>query len=242
MNDVRITDSGASIKTGHNGNSHYSFCEFAAPIDPATNTRAFFCCFHPEAVNGHALNQPNVDTVLIGCLLERSTLSLLQVSVANVNVALVLNTFYRADVSGYIETSRTQFGSYLAMILNIFKDCGDAATEANIRLLSDVWRPIVDRFNLVSNAGARGGSNVLGMTLDASDLTADPLFVDPDDAGGAASRDFGLQAGSPAKGVALTFPGSASVSYFDIGAVQRQEAGGGASMLVHPGMAGGMRG
>lgn len=52
--------------------------------------------------------------------------------------------------------------------------------------------------NCFNVSGGVGGTNLLGMAVGATDITTDPLFVDPSAASG--SRNFGLQSGSPAKG------------------------------------------
>ena len=150
---------------------------------------------------------------------------------------LVGNTLYRSANSGLEETGSNTSVVNLLMFNNILKDNGDASTEANIELLSSARRIIVDKDNVFSISGALGGVNALGYTLDSSDLTSDPLFVDPDAAAG--SRNFGLQSTSPAKGISYTFPGSLSVSYRDMGAVQRQEpTGGGLKLAGRGGLAG----
>lgn len=67
-------------------------------------------------------------------------------------------------------------------------------------------------------------------------ITSDPSFTN------IGSLNFGVGANMKAVGFSpLVLPGTATRSYIDIGAAQREEPAGG-GMLVHPGMAGGMRG
>lgn len=69
-----------------------------------------------------------------------------------------------------------------------------------------------------------------------NDQTLDPQFTN------AAAGNFAIGTNLKALGWPGAFPGGNSTGFLDIGAVQRQEAGGGSSMLVHPGMVGGLRG
>lgn len=70
-----------------------------------------------------------------------------------------------------------------------------------------------------------------------NDSTLAPTFTN------AGAGDFSIGTNLKALGWPGVFPGATSTGYLDIGAVQRVEGGGSsASMLVHPGMAGGCRG
>lgn len=112
-------------------------------------------------------------------------------------------------------------GGSMALVGNILLDNGNVATEANVvqTTIDEVFF-VYDRGNVVSNAGSLGGSNTLGFTLDASDITSDPDLVDPDNAS-AANRNYGLNRGSPAKSLQYQFTGNTgTISYVDAGAVQ----------------------
>lgn len=134
------------------------------------------------------------------------------------------STIYRHDNDGIGQgSSLNQFVAVLMILDNIIADNGNASTEANIAL---PYRPgvLIERRNNVSIAGARGGVNTVGdVSLDASDVTGDPQFVDADN-GTPASRDFGLKYTSPARGaLQMAFLGGGGTTYRDLGAVQRRE-------------------
>lgn len=139
------------------------------------------------------------------------------------------NTVYGCGNSG-IEITDIDYS--LFFFNNILKDNGNAAGEYNFEQTSgDASYTGIFGNNIFNISGGLGGGNVSGYTLDSTDLTSDPLFVD------APNGDFRLQAGSPAK--ASGYPGAflgGPTGYLDRGAVQRQEAGG---ILVNPGMSGG---
>lgn len=125
---------------------------------------------------------------------------------------------------------------------NILKDNGDTGTEYNLNLTAGTelsYQALVG-WNCYNIGGARGGGNTNRHTLTATEITTDPLFTN------AAGGDFSLGSSSPCKATAFpgTFLGGTNLGYLDMGAVQRQEAGGGSSgaLMTHPGMSGRMAG
>jgi hypothetical protein len=139
-------------------------------------------------------------------------------------------TVYRQDNTGFTRAN-VEARTMYAFLRNIIKDNGNIASEFNFSLLPNaaagtdgmagytgVW---LEKDNVVSIAGARGGGNTnMTMTLDASTITTDPLFVDPDNVT-PADRDFSLQAASPAL-VPFSFLGSNIEYTIALGAVQNQ--------------------
>lgn len=108
---------------------------------------------------------------------------------------------------------------------SIFSENGNAAGEYNIEYTAGTAESVgIHSHNVFFHSGGGGGANLSGLTANSTELTSDPQFVDP------ANGDFRLGSSSPAK--AAGFPGqflNGPLGYLDIGAVQRQEAGGGAS-------------
>jgi parallel beta helix pectate lyase-like protein len=240
VDDVRMTDAGTNAWVQNSG-----YNAFNSEISGANGTGLsgnqvvflFNCYIHDNA--GDGVNTSSAGThILVGSIVERNSDRNLELSGASTSTVVYGSTIYRSDNSGIEETNATQNSGFVALLQSILKDNGNAGGEANIELQSLTNRIQIVYDNCISIAGGRGGDNVSGYTLDASDITTDPLFVDPDAAAG--SRNFGLQSGSPAKGISYTFPGSLSVSYRDLGAVQSE--GGSGGLRVHPGMTGGMRG
>ena len=129
------------------------------------------------------------------------------------------NTFYGNNTNALI-TADADASAILQN--NIFLDNGDTGTEYNVNWPSgDLANNGYSGYNVYSQAGARGGTNVVNFTLGATDLTSDPLITDE------ANADFTLATTSPAK--ATGYPGAfigGSTSYLDMGAVQRQEGAG----------------
>lgn len=137
---------------------------------------------------------------------------------ANTVIGSVINgnSIYLCGDSGF-EVADTDF-SLSVFSNNIFQDNGNAAGEFNIEVLSSFWP---HSYNLYYHQGGGGGANLSGLTANTTELTSDPLFVD------APNGDFRLNSTSPAK--ATGFPGQflgGPLGYLDMGAVQRQEAGG----------------
>ena len=115
---------------------------------------------------------------------------------------------------------------------NIFSENGNAAGEYNVEWLAGTAELIgFHGWNVFYHSGGGGGANLSGLTVNAqvasSEFTTDPGFTD------AAGGNFAISSTSPAK--ASGYPGvflGGSTGYLDIGAVQRQEAGGGGGQRV----------
>lgn len=174
---------------------------------------------------------------LINCIADYNTTFGVQQTVAG--VFMYINcTIYHNNSHGF--SGSANYGAIAPEIFinNIIKDNGDASNEYNIIAYNTGTLAYYMRDNCVTQVGGRGGTNVrFPADLSSSDITTDPLFVDPDAA--YATRNLGLQSGSPAKGISYSF-GGLTTSYRDMGAVQRQESAAGGGLLVNPGMRGGM--
>lgn len=99
----------------------------------------------------------------------------------------------------------------------IFRSNGDAAGEYNLEHPGTVEAFGSHRNNCFYQGGGSAG-NVLGLTTNATEVTTDPLFTDPD------NRDFTLQAGSPCIGTGTpgTILGATGTGYMDMGPFQVQ--------------------
>lgn len=135
-------------------------------------------------------------------------------------VSLINNTIYGNGDSG-LEV--TDADTVVAIRNNIFSENGNAAGEFNVEWSAGAAENVgFHGYNLFFHSGGGGGANLSGLTTNSTELTTDPVFAN------AAGGDFSLDTTSPAK--ATGFPGtllSGSTGYIDLGAVQRQEAGGG---------------
>lgn len=134
------------------------------------------------------------------------------------------NTVYGNGDSG-LEV--TDADAVVVNINNIFSENGNAAGEYNIEHIAAAAELLgFHGWNVFYHSGGGGGANLSNLTVNAqvasSEFTTDPLFTN------AAGGDFSIGSTSPAK--ATGFPGQflgGSLGYLDVGAVQRQEAGGG---------------
>lgn len=144
---------------------------------------------------------------------------------ANTN-SVMGNIIYASGANGM----RVNDGDYSVMLYNnIFQNNGNAAGEYNVNWAGGNTAETlgIHGYNCFNTAGGGGSSNLSGLTTNATEITTDPLFVD------AANGDFRLQSTSPCKGTG--FPGQflgGPLGYMDMGAVQRQESGGGGLRLA----------
>lgn len=242
IDNVRFTDSGAT-QLGIGNNTALINCEItgtsAGPGSPIESIQHLIDCYVHDntstilvwrAQTGFAAGS----SFCVNTIFERNTGAHVG-GQGNDNAQFFIgSTFYRSDASG-LGRSNTESRCALVLLRTIWKDNGNAASEYNWSLVANPAGTdgfggyvgvLVERDNVISIAGARGGTNTnLMFTLDASDLTSDPLFTDPDNVS-AADRDFSLQAGSPAL-IPFSFPGSDIEYTYAIGAVQNQGESGG---------------
>jgi parallel beta-helix repeat protein len=134
------------------------------------------------------------------------------------------NTIYGCGDSGLAVADADR---RIILTNNIFSENGNAAGEYNVEWVAGAAEYVgFHAWNVFYHSGGGGGANLSGLTVNAqvasSEFTTDPAFTN------AAGGDFSIGSTSPAK--AAGFPGQflgGSLGYLDIGAVQRQEAGGG---------------
>jgi hypothetical protein len=150
---------------------------------------------------------------------------------SSIPLSILYNTI-RANLGHGLTLSGTAASIYARILGNAISDHVTAA-KAGINFasgstaLNDFMKPVLDYNNLYNNT-----SNYTNVSAGAHDTSLDPQFTD------SASNPFNLGIGTnlKAKGWPGSFRGSSSVGYFDMGAVQRQEAGGG--LLTTPSLAG----
>ena len=135
------------------------------------------------------------------------------------------NTVYGCGNSGLEIDDQDQ---NIVLINNIFSENGNAAGEYNVEWVNGTAERVsFHAWNVFYHSGGGGGANLSNLTVNShvssSEFTTDPSFTD------AAGSDFSIGSTSPAKAAGFpgAFLGSSSTGYLDIGAVQRQEAGGG---------------
>lgn len=191
----------------------------------------------------------------------------IHITAANRGAAVLFNTIYSCTGDG-IGTTAAATQESLVIVGNTVDDCDGDGIDIAADL--EVRQGMMLANNLISNNTGFGinwnsataaavvgsGAYVIGNAYynntagDSSDYlgiaytqAVDPAYTN------ASGDDFSIGTGLKAKGWPTggsKFLGgsSATYSYVDPGAAQRQEAGGSstAGMLVHPGMSGGMRG
>lgn len=141
---------------------------------------------------------------------------------ANTNSSVITgNTIYGNGDSG-LEV--TDIDNPVNITNNIFVNNGNAAGEYNVEFVSGSAEIAgVHGWNIFYENGA--GDNLLNLTANATESTADPLLNSP------AAGDFTLQTSSPALDVG--FPGqllgATGQGYRDIGAQEKQQSAGGAA-------------
>lgn len=105
---------------------------------------------------------------------------------------------------------------------------GIYANNSRTAAVNDVLKSLIDYNNLYNNNGAVGGG-YQGLTAGSHDTNLDPQYTN------AAGGDFSVGTNLKAKGFPGAFPSGGGISttgYLDIGAAQRQEAGGGGGMIM----------
>lgn len=135
------------------------------------------------------------------------------------------NTFYNNTDSG-LEV--TDADTVVIMTNNVFHGTG---TPFNVEWVAGAAEFVGYHANNVFYISG-GSNNVTGLTINATESTGNPNFVN------AAGGNFALGSGSSA--AALGFPGailgSATTGYLDAGAAQRQVTGGSSGNNLRPGL------
>lgn len=144
-------------------------------------------------------------------------------------VVIFGNTIYGAGSSGL---ESTDADTKVIMYNNIFQENGNAAGEFNVKWAAGSAETVSAHYNnLYFHSNCQGSATggpacVSGLTVNSTELSSDALFTN------AGSSNFTLQSASPAK--ATGFPGAflgGNTGYLDMGALQRQEAGGSAGVI-----------
>lgn len=135
------------------------------------------------------------------------------------------NTIYGNGNTGLEVTDKE---AQVRMTNNIFSENGNAAGEYNVEWLEGSAELAgYHAYNNFYSSGGGGSGNVSGLTVNATEITTDPLLTNP------ASGDFTLQATSPA--ISIGYPGqllgTTGQGYLDLGPQQRQPSSGGAHVV-----------
>lgn len=159
-------------------------------------------------------------STLVMCIAETCTTG---ISLASNNGNFIVNCTIDNCTTGVSATT-----SYAGAFLNNIISNNTSGASWTTEQKTNHW----DYNNWYGNTG-----DVSNVTKGNNALAVDPQFTN------AAGGDFSIGTNLKAAGFPGAFPGGLSTGYLDVGAVQRQEAAGAAGgLLVHPGMAGGMRG
>jgi hypothetical protein len=236
--DCKFSDAGGANVSGTG--IRLVNCELYGATADAVNggtsgtVSTYGCYIHDVGDDGiqQGSNNPSMQilfTIFDTCL---RGVNLTSASIGTSTVIICNNTFYGCGANGII-TNDTTSGLEAVLFNNIFMNNGDAAGEYNIELLFNPGdEHLLHGYNVFHDGGA--GENLLNLTAGATESTSDPLFAD------AANGNFALGSSSPGKATGFpgAFPGGLSTGYLDIGAVQRQEAGGATakflSSTLHP--------
>ncbi len=184
-------------------------------------------------------------TKVWGCIFARNATAGLNMgtTAGSGTCVIVNNTFDANGTSGCLISDNSGAALQRALILNnIFSNnsayglsINGGTSVADARLIAN--GVVIAGNNFFNNTSGKYNPTTLGIS--ENETTVDPQYTN------AAGGDFSIGANLKATGFPQTFVSgfSATRSYMDPGAAQRQEpAGGGGGLLVHPGMAGGARG
>lgn len=246
--NVKISDAGtagAVIPSGTNG-MRIMMCEIASSsiggdgIQASLSFFAFGNYIHDVAGNGISTNGTSPVFEIINNIIDTCGgrgIYFSSASAASGNIqfmGVIGNTIYGCGNSG-LESGDVD--NAIILLNNIISNNGNAAGEFNIEYPSQATDTVFHGYNVVGPAGSGSGGNLSNFTLNATESSVDPAMTDP------ANADFSI--GSSSSAFATGFPGQflgANLGRMNIGALQNNSAAGGSSMLVHPGMVGGMRG
>lgn len=221
FDNVWCSDSGGRAIDLDAGGSYVIDSEFSGIPEYAIDSDiggcgVFGCYFHDSSVAGHGVTVPNSSASAM--IIAYSIFDTLNVGIfvdGSAKVQIINCSIYGCSGSGILQNSTTAS----ILIANcILMNNGDTASEYNVEAVSGANDVLVMHFNNIFYQGGAGG-NLLNITANATELTTNPLFSD------APNGDFSIISASPAKGTGAPgeFPGSLSIGYPDMGAVQRQE-------------------
>ncbi len=190
------------------------------------------CSFHDNGSN--AITNCGLNCYF--CLFYGNDADAANLGATGVNIAsrFINNTFY-ANTGANVDGIRVPPGNVHLIINNIFSSNGAYGLSYSTSSTGIIPADFVNWNNYYANST----NNIENGALGANDQdNVDPGFTN------AGSGDFSIGTNLKADGFPGLLAGGLSTGYLDIGAVQRQEAasGGGASIMTHPGMQGGMRG
>jgi hypothetical protein len=232
--DCKISDSPTTgISLGASQNAAYiAFCEITGCAGDAiigANNRSISvigCYIHGnggdgiqmDSAAGHYIDNLIVDNSGRGIYLNYSL-----TGPPGFSIFISGNTIANNGNSGL---EATDSSNPVVLVNNIFFDNGNAAGEYNVESAAGTFETYGwHGYNLFYHSvGTPGGpENFSNLVAKSTESTSDPLFTNE------AAGDYTLQSSSPAKATAI----SATTAYRDMGALQRQEAGGGGGVVAH---------
>lgn len=243
--NVKVSDGGAvGLSMGGNG-SRAILCEATGVLTigiggGATDNVYFGCYSHDNGTDGYAYSATTSRGVTAFCIADTNTGRGFHVSGATTSGTSNTNIFYNltAYLNGDSGFRVADADANISLWNSIFAKNGQTAAKYNIEWVAGTGELLSEHgYNCMYSDGTGGSANLLNFTANSTEVTTDPLMTAP------VSGDFSLGSSSPCK--ATGFPGQllgTNLGYMDMGAVQRQESGGAASIMVGAGLTGGMRG
>lgn len=235
FDNVKVSDGGGNgVSANESGisviNSEVSGVTSSGISSGQATTTVYNNYIHDNGVNGIILSATNTTSFVSRNIIDTNAGRGLLLSGASTGVSqniIVGNTIYTNGNSGL---EITDADNTVQMYNNIFMNNGDAANEYNVEQVSGTLELAgIHSYNDFNTAAAGGSGNVFGMTINSTEITTNPSFVD------APNGNFSLGSGSPAKatGYPGTMLGGTNVGYLDMGALQAQAtAGGGTHGLI----------
>jgi len=172
---------------------------------------------HDNTVNGISVTNSNGRLLAVNNIIDSNGGRGIHLNAAPTTAAgqtIIGNTIYGNGDSG-LEVADADF--HVVLINNIFEANGNAAGEYNVEWVAGTAEITGAHSYNVFFLGA-GSNNLLNLTTNSTESTADPEFTDK------ANGNFAISATGSAK--ATGYPGvflGGSTGYMDMGSVQRQE-------------------